>query len=254
MAGYWIKFDTSTPDKPEVWDIASSLEIDPDAVVGKLLRVWAWFDDHTESGNAPSVTKTLLDRKVGVSGFCDAMVDAGWMIEDEGVISIPKFDRHNGKTAKSRCLTAKRVANHKKTGTESNAKGNAPSVTTALPRSDTEEITDTEEEKKEDSKPDSAIAEATPPLRVLDEWNIKRKQSCLMTEKRKASIKTRLRCKQWVSSWQEAIDRCNASGFCNGDNDRGWVADIDWFLKPDSVTRLLEGKYDRKQKANEVPF
>jgi hypothetical protein len=60
MAGFWIKFDTSTSDKPEVWAIAGQLGIDPDAVVGKLLRVWAWFDDQTETGNAPTVTKSLL--------------------------------------------------------------------------------------------------------------------------------------------------------------------------------------------------
>ena len=74
MAGFWIKFDTSTSDKPEVWAIAGSLQIDPDAVVGKLLRVWAWFDDQTENGNAPTVTKALLDRRVSVTGFCDAMI------------------------------------------------------------------------------------------------------------------------------------------------------------------------------------
>jgi hypothetical protein len=136
MAGYWIKFDTSTSDKPEVWFIAEQLSIDPDAVVGKLLRVWAWFDDHTEKGNAPSVTKALLDRRVGVSGFCAAMIAAGWMVEDGGVLSVPNFDRHNGKTAKSRCLTAKRVANHKNGNAGGNAKGNAPSVSSALPRSE----------------------------------------------------------------------------------------------------------------------
>ena len=132
MAGYWIKFDTSTPDKPEVWSIAERLGIDPDAVVGKLLRVWAWFDDHTEKGNAPSVTKALLDRRVGVSGFCDAMVLAGWMAEKDGMLEIPNFDRHNGATAKSRGLTAKRVANHK----AGNAVGNAASVSGALPRAE----------------------------------------------------------------------------------------------------------------------
>jgi hypothetical protein len=138
MAGYWIKFETSTSDKPEVWAIAESLSIDPDAVVGKLLRVWAWFDDHTEKGNAPSVTKALLDRRVGVTGFCDAMILSGWMIEDGEVVCLPNFDRHNGATAKSRCLTAKRVATHKKGNAEGNAKGNGDSVTSsvssALPR------------------------------------------------------------------------------------------------------------------------
>lgn len=138
MAGDWIKFDVTTPDKPEVWAIAGILDIDPDAVVGKLLRVWAWFDQHTESGNAPSVTKKLLDRIVGVTGFCDAVIDSGWMIEEGNSIALPNFEVHNGKTAKKRALTAKRVAEHKEKkrfgNAEANAEGNAPSVTSALPR------------------------------------------------------------------------------------------------------------------------
>jgi hypothetical protein len=134
MAGNWIKFDTSTSDKPEVWAIAESLGIDPDAVVGKLLRVWAWFDDQTEKGNAPIVTRALLDRKVGVTGFVTAMVQAGWMVETDGLLTLPNFDRHNGQTAKNRILTAKRVAAHKKGNAGGNAKGNAPIVTGALPK------------------------------------------------------------------------------------------------------------------------
>jgi hypothetical protein len=130
MAGSWIKFDTSTSDKPEVWAMACELGIDPDAVVGKLLRVWTWFDDHTEKGNAPIVTRALLDRRVGVTGFVTAMINAGWMMEIDGVLSVPNFDRHNGQTAKNRVLTAVRVAHHKK----GNAKGNGAIVTDALPR------------------------------------------------------------------------------------------------------------------------
>jgi hypothetical protein len=134
MAGDWIKFETSTSDKPEVWAIATKLEIDPDAVVGKLLRIWTWFDAHSEKGNAPSVTKALLDRRVGVTGFVTSMIDVGWMDETEGVLTIPNFVRHNGQTAKNRALTAKRVADHKKSNASGNAKGNAPIVTGPLPR------------------------------------------------------------------------------------------------------------------------
>ena len=32
MAGDWIKFESSTSDKPEVWMISDLLGIDPDAV------------------------------------------------------------------------------------------------------------------------------------------------------------------------------------------------------------------------------
>lgn len=153
MAGDWIKFETETPDKPEVWAIAESLGIDPDAVVGKLLRVWAWFDSQTEKGNAPSVTKSLLDRRVGVTGFVNAMISAGWMSESDGEISVTNFDRHNGQTAKNRALTAKRVAAHKASNGRGNAKGNASSVSSALPK----------EEKRREEKKNSHTH--TPPKR-----------------------------------------------------------------------------------------
>lgn len=134
MAGDWIKFELTTLDKPEVCQIADFADIDPDAVVGKLMRVWGWFDQQTENGNAPSVSKKLLDRMVGVIGFCEHMKSVAWMIEIDGVISLPHFDRHNGKTAKNRLLTAKRVANHK----ANNGKGNAATVSGALPKEDVE--------------------------------------------------------------------------------------------------------------------
>ena len=96
--------------------------------------MWGWFDQQTENGNAPSVSKKLLDRMVGVIGFCEHMKSVAWMIELDGVISLPHFDRHNGKTAKNRLLTAKRVANHK----ASNGKSNAANVSGALPKEDVE--------------------------------------------------------------------------------------------------------------------
>lgn len=134
MAGDWIKFELITLDKPEVCLIADLANIDPDAVVGKLLRIWGWFDQHTEEGNALSVSKRLLDRLVGVTGFCDHMKVAGWMVEEGGLISLPNFDRHNGKTAKNRILTAKRVAKCKSGNAQGNDKGNGASVNSALPK------------------------------------------------------------------------------------------------------------------------
>jgi hypothetical protein len=162
MAGDWIKFELATMDKPEVCQIADLADIDQDAVVGKLMRVWAWFDQQTEKGNAPSVSKKLLDRSVGVTGFCEYMKSVGWMAESEGTISLPHFERHNGKTGKNRALTAKRVASHK-------TKGNAASVTSALPK---------EEKRREDphntqagetfAAPDQAVDPKTPCEMSLD--------------------------------------------------------------------------------------
>lgn len=129
MAGDWLKIECSTPDKPEVFLIAERLGFnDSDSVVGKLLRVWIWADQQTEDGNAPSVTKALLDRVAGAPGFADAMIETGWLRPAKTGFVFPNFDRHNGRTAKNRAQTAKRVARSK------SKKGNAKVTVDALPR------------------------------------------------------------------------------------------------------------------------
>ena len=143
MAGDWIKVQTCTPDKPEVHLIAERLGIDPDAVTGKLIRIWCWADQQTADGNAASVTRSLLDRVSGVTGFADALVSVGWLEKTDGGFLFPNFDRHNGNSAKTRASVAKRVEKHRKT-TESDSgtvkrKCNAETVTTALPEKRREE-------------------------------------------------------------------------------------------------------------------
>lgn len=67
------------------------------------------------------------------------------------------------------------------------------------------------------------------------------------SEQRKQRLRTRLRDPTWLERALKAISQIPDCPFLLGDNDRGWRADIDWFLKPDSVTRILEGKYRKKE-------
>ena len=158
MAGDWIKVECCTPDKPEVYQMSERLGIAPEHVVGCLLNLWIWADQQTTDGNAPGVTRALVDRKSAVTGFADAMLLCGWLVESENGLAFPNFDRHNGKTAKSRALTAKRVSKHKqKSNAQGNANGNAGSVTLPLPR----------EEKRRDSKD---IGQPQAPDRFEDFW------------------------------------------------------------------------------------
>jgi hypothetical protein len=156
MSGDWMKIELELPDKPEVYRIAGILGLDPDAVVGKLFRVWSWFDKHTEAGNAAGVTYALLDRITGVTGFAEAMALAGWLEQRGSELLIPNFDRHNGKTAKNRALTAKRVAVKR---TKCNAESNAQSVTYALPR---------EEKRREERK--EVSREVLPDWLPAEKW------------------------------------------------------------------------------------
>ena len=115
MAGEWMKVELALPDKPEVHYMANALNLDPDAVVGKLIRVWAWFDQHTEDGNAHGVTGALLDRLSGVTGFGEVMLLAGWIEQRDKTLHMPKFDRHTSESSKKRALTAKRQAKFRNT-------------------------------------------------------------------------------------------------------------------------------------------
>ena len=110
MAGDWIKIEHAMPDKPEVVEMAASLGIDQDTVTGKVLRLWIWADQQTETGNALSVTETFIDRHTFCPGLAAALRKVGWLTGREGHLSIPNFSRHNGQTAKKRGNTQKRVA------------------------------------------------------------------------------------------------------------------------------------------------
>lgn len=120
MAGDWLKFEVSTLDKPEVLAIAGRLMLDPDAVVGKLLRVWAWFDSHTEDGHANVTLLSValqLDRVVGVQGFVQVLHDVGWLTTTDNGVAMPNFGRHNGKSAKKRAEDARRKGLSRAVGT-----------------------------------------------------------------------------------------------------------------------------------------
>lgn len=108
MASPWIKIRHDLPEDPAVISIADRLELSRDTVVGKLVRVWSWADQHLVTGDAPSVTPAFVDALVDVTGFADAMSAAGWLRIEVNGIAFPKFDRHMSQSAKKRALNAKR--------------------------------------------------------------------------------------------------------------------------------------------------
>lgn len=115
-------------DDPAVVTIALAMNMDPDEVVGKLLRVWAWAGDHTVTGKLRGVTQAHVDHAAGAKGFGEAMRAAGWLgIDDSGDVVLPRFSKHNGKSAKKRLQDAKRASRYRATQSScSNATKSAP--------------------------------------------------------------------------------------------------------------------------------
>lgn len=36
-----------------------------------------------------------------MAGFADALIQVGWLVENDGGLSLPNFERHNGKSSKN---------------------------------------------------------------------------------------------------------------------------------------------------------
>jgi len=67
----------------------------------------------------------------------------------------------------------------------------------------------------------------------------------------KEKFRTRMKSRFFRENWKEGMEAMSTDPFCLGDNDRNWVADKAYFLKPDTLERLLNRKDARKSKSVE---
>lgn len=104
----WIPLRHDLSEDPAVIGIAAALGMDEDHVVGKLHRVWSWFDRQTIDGVARSVTQQWIDKFTATTGFADAMVREGWLVSVDGTLTMPNFDRWISESAKTRLLASRR--------------------------------------------------------------------------------------------------------------------------------------------------
>lgn len=117
-------------------------------------------------------------------------------------------------------------------------------------------------EQRTKNKEDEPIGSSPPdgePLPSLTEflsiWNehANRHGWCAataMTATRSKAFRTRLKDPAWRASWRRALEQAGQSPFLRGENDRGWKMDLDFFLRPDSVAKIIEGKYGNGPVAN----
>ena len=114
MAGDWIKMRIDLADDPAVIGLAAALKINEDEIVGKLHRLWGWADKHTSSGFVPHITAKWIDRHLEKGGFAAQMQAVGWLVITPEGVTFPSFDRHNGKSAKSRAENTERARDSRK--------------------------------------------------------------------------------------------------------------------------------------------
>ena len=113
MAGSWLKMRHDLLDAPEIRRLGRRCGVTKDDVLGKLFRLWSWFDRHSVAGRIEDDDIDLVDELVGHPGFAAALVSVGWLAKDSCGIVIPNWERHNSETAKQRAQGQARVADHR---------------------------------------------------------------------------------------------------------------------------------------------
>lgn len=118
----WIKVDVTTCDKVKIIHIARSCGVRVNEAFGAWFRLWAWFDGVTEDGRLDFLRPEDCDAKAGLNGIGAALADVGWIEFGERGAMIIGWDKHNGKSAKKRAMTALRVAAYKTRGAAENGR------------------------------------------------------------------------------------------------------------------------------------
>lgn len=249
--GHWIKMFKALWDHPKVASMCEILKCTEALLIGALFRLWSLADTHSTDGRL-DLSAFALNRKVGVEGFAEAVTAVGWLEIGNGFVVVVRFDEHNGQSAKRRAQDAVRAAKYRQSA----------QLTDGVTHPSRTERDGCVTQSKRKSKRKNSKAECagrSPPLRSDQSppfedielyWNESLSVSQTMTDSRRKKLHTRWRDPTFRNRWREAIDRINQTPVCRGRNDRGWVADVDWFLQPDSLTKLFEGKYDNRNPTN----
>jgi hypothetical protein len=66
------------------------------------------------------------------------------------------------------------------------------------------------------------------------------------SQKRLKTLNARMKDAYFRSNWCAGIKKVGDSDFCAGKNERGWRADIEWFLRDGTIEKIMEGKYDNR--------
>ena len=105
----WIKVEHHIHEKVEVATIAELTGLDPDAVVGKLCKVWSWASRNCHGDGVTGIASLRIIREITrCETFDEALANCGWITIKGDKVSFSNFDRHNSQTAKERALATQR--------------------------------------------------------------------------------------------------------------------------------------------------
>lgn len=109
----WIKMRTTLSADGRVRTLARVLTRSRAEVIGHLYNLWCIADEQTTDGLLAHWTIEEVDEET-TAGFAKAMIDIDWLKVVDGGLQIPRFEDHNGSSAKKRAVDASRQARKRK--------------------------------------------------------------------------------------------------------------------------------------------
>lgn len=109
-----------------------------------------------------------------------------------------------------------------------------------------------------EATPEANTTSTSPRQEVMEAWNslgTPFPKVVALSPDRNKELGARLKDEWWVQNYREALEVIRNSKFCRGEvatepGRKRWIADFDFFIRPGSVAKALEGKYKNdKEKA-----
>jgi hypothetical protein len=90
MAGDWIKMRADLHSHVNVVRIATLIDRETATVVLGLYRLAGWFSVHGKYGKVKA-DADVVDAVIGIAGFAEALLLAGWMVDHGSVLTLRTF-------------------------------------------------------------------------------------------------------------------------------------------------------------------
>lgn len=252
MAYSWFRAESAAVDHPKVMELAVMLKIELALADGYLFRLWSWVQRYAPAGAFSARVVPQLEAYIGRAGVVESMRATGLLDAavgtDSVVFSVHDWPEFQGALTEKSSRDAKL---RKKSRRASAARRNGAAARSPRLQDRTgHNEQDGTNEKREEAPP-------ARPIDLLKLWNrvaapeLPRAQE--VTEAREKHAAARIKERPSLEAWAAVVQRINISDFCLGQNDRGWVATFDWLLQPDTAVKVLEGKYDNRERAGPAP-
>jgi len=247
-------------DDPAVIAMACALGMDEYCIVGRLHKLWSWADRHCDNGHAKSVTFVWIDRYVGHEGFAQSMANEGWLVNSDAGVQFPRFDRHNGKSAKTRAEAAERKRLERDV-TNKTRQVSQESCDKSVTREEKrrEELTTTTPNgvvaasDADDQLPAKPSRHACPHQQIIDLYHEVLPQ-CPQIRDWTPARATQLRARwnedarrQDLGYWRKLFEYIGTCDFLVGRGSKDpFFADLEWITKSANFAKIREGKYENR--------